>query len=281
VKTTVCPVVTAMGDRAEYRFGPLERRGLIAGWRGGQIISVTVGLLVAIGALRARPSAASITVAVVALASGFAVACWPVAGRTSEEWLPTVLRWGADRAGDSHRRRVGLHLRGHRPNGTGFAVPPAEQAPGVFNGLTLLSVDAARRGQPAAIDLGVPSTASAARPMTIGVVRDARTRTFTAVLAVRGHNFALLGPEDKERRVGGWSAILASLAREGSSLHRIGWFASTIPEDGDGVESYVATAASVPEHHPARRSYQALLAEAGAAASRQYVYLAVRTCTAR
>ena len=42
-------------DRVRYRFSPLERRGVIAGWRGGQIASVASSLVVGMLALaRAR-----------------------------------------------------------------------------------------------------------------------------------------------------------------------------------------------------------------------------------
>ncbi|MGH9083627.1 MAG: PrgI family protein, partial [Acidimicrobiales bacterium] len=61
-------------ERRSYRFGPLERRGLIAGWRGGQIAAVAGGLVVAVVALRSRPTALSVLAAVVAVAGGVALA---------------------------------------------------------------------------------------------------------------------------------------------------------------------------------------------------------------
>src|SRR5580658_5674684 len=75
-----------------YRFGPLERRGLVAGWRGGQIAVVASGLVVAVGILRARPSAVGVAVALVAVAAGVAAATWPFGGRTAEEWAPEAAR---------------------------------------------------------------------------------------------------------------------------------------------------------------------------------------------
>ena len=79
--------------RTRYRFSPLERRGLIAGWRGGQIASVAAGLLVGVVAIRTRPSVGGAALALVGLASGLAVAFWPIRGRTGEQWLPLVARW--------------------------------------------------------------------------------------------------------------------------------------------------------------------------------------------
>ena len=75
-----------------YRFGPLERRGLVAGWRGGQIAAVAGALVVAVGILRARPSVAGAALAFVAVAAGVVVATWPVAGRTAEQWVPDAAR---------------------------------------------------------------------------------------------------------------------------------------------------------------------------------------------
>ena len=79
-------------DPPKYRFGPLEQRGLIAGWRGGQIAVVAAGLVVGVLALREHPNPIGVILAVLALGSSLAVACWPLAGRTGEEWLPTVVR---------------------------------------------------------------------------------------------------------------------------------------------------------------------------------------------
>ena len=75
-------------ERVRYRFSPLERRGVIAGWRGGQIAAVASGLVVGVLALRWRPSVIGILMAVVGLALGTALGFWPIAGRTAEQWLP-------------------------------------------------------------------------------------------------------------------------------------------------------------------------------------------------
>ena len=109
-----------------------------------------------------------------------------------------------------------------------------------------------------------------------GVVRDSQTRTYTAVLAVTGHSFALLGPVDKERRVGEWAAALASMSRERSVIHRVQWLAASLPDDGRAVHSHVAERAVLSVDAPARRSYGALLAGAGATTSRHEVLLAVQ-----
>jgi len=251
-------------DPARYRFGPLERRGLIAGWRGGQIASVAAGLVVAVTVLRARPDVAGGVLALVAVAGGVGVACWPVAGRTPEEWVPTLARWGVDTSVRRRRWRSSAPAAGHRAGrGTHAGRPqPAHPDAGPFGELTLLTLDAD----------GGRRTA---------VVHDARDRTFTAVLAVRGHSFALLGAEEKERRVGGWSAVLAGLAREGSLIHRLQWLAVALPDDGVAVRSYVSEASVAPADSPVRRSYGELLEGAGADTCRHEVLLVLQVREAR
>src|SRR5580704_15065370 len=85
---------SSQGSPTRYRFGPLERRGLLAGWRGGQAATVGSGLVVAVGALRVLPTAMGLAVAVVAAGCSVAAATWPIAGRTADEWLPDVTRHG-------------------------------------------------------------------------------------------------------------------------------------------------------------------------------------------
>lgn len=77
---------------ARYRFGPLERRGLVAGWRGGQLLVVAGGLLVAVFVLRGHPSLAGVAVAVVAVGLATAGATWPLHGRSAEQWAPDAVR---------------------------------------------------------------------------------------------------------------------------------------------------------------------------------------------
>ena len=79
----------------------------------------------------------------------------------------------------------------------------------------------------------------------MGVVHDRAGRTLTAALSLRGGSFALLGADEQDRRVGAWASVLASLAREGSPVHRVQWVAASFPDDGQGVRSYLATEGGV------------------------------------
>lgn len=267
------------GPRARYRFGPLERRGLIAGWRGGQIGVVAVGAVLAIVVLRRRPTPLTVVAAVIVVAACVAVAWWPIAGRTAEQWLPTVVRWGATARLGGRRRRPGVESAGHcigadgapclvplvgsRASGrlgiraTGEPTSVGARS-GPYEGLRVLAFDARQADAP------------------MGVVFDARTKTYTAVLTVLGQSFALLGGAEKERRVASWAAVLTSLSRERSVVHRVQWVATTIPDDGAAVSGHLASHASLPADAPAHRSYATLLDVAGPDTSRHEVHVAVQ-----
>jgi Putative type VII ESX secretion system translocon, EccE len=248
-----------MTPTPRYRFGPRERRGLVAGWRGGQIASVAGGLLLGVLALRSRADVPGVVVALACVLASAAFACWPVAGRTGEEWLPTVTRWTLDGVAPGGRRRRSPQPGLGRP-GLGTVGRWTRS----LAGLELLAVAPGANGPGLLID----------RP--VGVVWDRRARTYTAALGVRGHCFALLGPEDKERRVAEWSAVLGALAREGSLVHRLQWVAATIPDDGRANARYVDEEAVRRPGDRAADSYAALLELAGGAACRHEVLVTVQ-----
>lgn len=257
-------------NRTRYRFGPLERRGLIAGWRGGQIASVAGGLVVAVLLLHRRPSTFSVVLALTCVAGSIAFAWWPVAGRSGEQWVPTVVRWGAIGITNGRRHRAGVEGSGHcvGPDGAPCLAGETGTAPATtrahpvrhraFAGLHLLGVDV---------------EAGEAR---VGVCHDARSQTYTAVMSVLGHSFALLGADDKERRVSAWAGVLGSFARERSAVHRLQWVATTFPDDGAAVDGHLDAHGALDDRAPAARSYRALLRSAGAETCRHEVLLALQ-----
>ena len=109
----------------------------------------------------------------------------------------------------------------------------------------------------------------------VGVVFDDRARTATAVLAVRGHSFALLGPTDQDHRIGAWSRVLASLAREGSPVHRLQWIESCLPDHGDAVRTHFEQHAVLGPDTDASRSYDSLIDEASPTTRRHQVLVAL------
>jgi hypothetical protein len=231
-----------------YRFGPLERRGLVAGWRGGQLAAVALSLVVAVAILRASPTVAGLAVSLVVVGVGIAVACWPVRGQTAEQWLPTVVQWAAP--GRAARRRYLSQV-------PCLGVVSESELPPTLAGCRIL--------QPPA-GVGGPR---------IGVVHDGRARTYTAVVALKSRAFVLLGEEDKHRRVDAWARVLGGLAREGSAVHRVQWVERALPDDGDVMTRYLSDGLALPLTSPPARSYLDLLSRAAPVAERHDVLLAV------
>jgi hypothetical protein len=116
----------------------------------------------------------------------------------------------------------------------------------------------------------------------MGVVHDRAARTLTAAVSLRGRSFALLGPDEQDRRVGAWSSVLASLAREGSPVHRVQWVAASFPDDGRGAHAYLAAeavtepASASASASAGAASYEALLADMDSHACAHDVVLAVQ-----
>jgi hypothetical protein len=201
---------------------------------------VAVALVVGVGVLRATTSTLGVVAALVALGVGVGVATWPIAGRTAEEWAPDALRHAAA-------------LRRH----------PRRRA-GPFLGVQLIRVDAADG-----------SAGFGDGDAGMGVVYDRARRTFTAVLGASDPGFVLLAEDDKARRVNAWSGVLASLAREGTAVHRVQWIERVVPT---GVmPSLIPADAGGPSsgHDAARASYDALVEAEASVSLRHEVLLAV------
>jgi hypothetical protein len=264
--------------RVRYRFSPLERRGVIAGWRGGQIASVAIGLVVGVFALRSRPTAGGVLLAVAGVGAAVALAFWPIRGRTGEQWLPLLARRllalstgthlqlaSGPRSG--HLASVDLHGRSPEaavvePGGEGSRTRGRRT---VFSGVEIIGV----------------ASAPDQWPPDMGMVVDRPARTVTAVLAVRGHSFALLGHGDQDSTIAGWARVLSSMAREGSDVHRVQWLESCLPDDGGAVRQHRSRHAVLGPGSAAGRSYQTLLDESSPATRRHRVLLALSVHTSR
>ena len=91
-----------------YQLGPRSRRGLVAGWRAGQLAVVGAGLAIATVMLRFLGAAAGALVALAVVALCVAFATWPFAGRSAEQWTPVVASHLARRVSAPRRRRGAL-----------------------------------------------------------------------------------------------------------------------------------------------------------------------------
>jgi len=249
-------VTTAEGRR--YRFAPLERRGVIAGVRAGQLVAATTGLVAGVAALRAARSPLLGAVLAAALAAGGAAVAWlPVKGRTTEEWAPVGWSWARARLAGRHRHVDRACLVGSPPPGPGGGTTDAS----------------AGRGPLAGCEVLVPPVGLGGRRMAI--VQDRQCGTFVGVLAVRASGFALVGGEEQRRRLDAWAAVLSGLAREGTRVHRAQWVLRVVPGDADDLLRHLEAAGSPGAPADATASYRELVEGAGPAARRHEAFLAL------
>ncbi|MGH9296586.1 MAG: SCO6880 family protein, partial [Acidimicrobiales bacterium] len=167
-----------------YRFGPRSTRGLIAGWRGGQIACVAVSAVLALGLLRSVSGLAGAAGAFLVAGVGVALAVWPVGGRSVEEWLPTLARFASASLAD-----------GRSP--PWLAVPRSRRST-----LDRLVVRALPHGGERAV----------------GMLEDQEASSWTAVLPVGGVGFALLDEAGQATAVAAWSGVLSAMAAEARDL---------------------------------------------------------------
>jgi hypothetical protein len=232
------------GEYQRYRFGPLERRGLIGSLRPTQVILIAASLTAGVILMRSLAGGVGIVAALALALLTVAFCFWPISGRSAEAWLPIVGRHSA-------AWMLGRRIRRS----------PAPQAG------TRLATDG--RPEPVAVlaEAGCDLELLAApfHGEMVGVLKDRRVRSYTAVLAVRVASFGLLDRAEQESRQAGWGGVLAGLAREGSPVSRIQWVERTVPADGDEIGRYLGEAwarDAVPIDSLAMRSYLELTSDA-------------------
>ncbi len=235
-----------------YRFGPLERGGILLGMRWPQLGLLVGVMLCILGALRSPVILAPGWI-VLAGALGF-IAFVRIEDRNLDQWVPilfgftmqkvmgeTVFRGALFRTGDSsdHLSKTAL--------------------PGPLSSLVMLSVPVGNGRY-------------------VAVVKDARRGTFTAVLQVQGSQFALLESGDQQARVDAWGELLAGLTIGGGRLSRIQWLERTLPDSGDQLQRHWR----VRGHHDgswAAQAYQEIIDAAGPVAQRHETFLSFQLRT--
>jgi len=234
------------GEYRRYRFGPLERQGLIGSLRPVQVVVIAVSLTLGVVVMRTLSSGTGVVVALAFALVAAGLCFWPVSGRSVEAWLPIVARRATARALGRHIRWSPAPLAGMRLAADGRPEPVAS-LPEVGHDLELLA--APFQGE------------------SVGVLKDRGARSYTAVLAVRVTSFGLLDRTEQETRQAGWGSVLAGLARQGSPVSRIQWVERTVPAHGDEIGRYLGEAwarDTVPLDSLAMRSYLELTSSAPA-----------------
>lgn len=235
-----------------YRFGPLDRSGVLAGLRTGQLVAIGTGGVLAVWALRTFGSWGSLGMAMTFAAVAVIVSFWPIGGRTIEQWVPVLLSWMASKVTGRNRFTTSAPVSGRTSR-----LEPQPDFPPVLRSIEILS------------------GAAPGNPQGIGVIKDKAFGSYTAVLAAKGRSFALLDQPEKSRRLQSWASVLAGLAREGSLVHRIQWIERTVPDEGHEVRSYLISQATAAEGSDARTSYVDLIEEAGPVTQQHEVLLAL------
>jgi hypothetical protein len=206
------------GSRLSYRFGPLERRGLLGPVRGGQAAVVAAGTLIAVIALDATPSAGGALVGLLALVCAVTVATAPIGARSAEEWAPVLCAFAVRRLSRRQRFRSPLPARGFRVQDRGAGAEPGEPAvPAALRGVRILD--------------------AAYRERRIGIVSERGGRRLTAVIACRVIAFSLLDVADQERRLARWGSILSGIAS--TPIRRLQWIERTAPARGDELARWL------------------------------------------
>jgi hypothetical protein len=108
----------------------------------------------------------------------------------------------------------------------------------------------------------------------VGVVRDRRERTMSASVAVRGREFSLVERAEQERILAGWGDVLGGFCTERGAVARVRVTEWAAPAGVADHERFLDGHSRTGDTQ-ARRSYQALLAQAGPMAVSHEVLLTV------
>jgi hypothetical protein len=230
-----------------YRFGPRNHRGTLGGLGWGQVLLVFVAVATSVLILRSgRGVIGAVTAFLVSLA-GIALATWPIAGRTAQQWLPVAARFAS-----------AALFRMHRGVSYGAPAPTSPRATRPFEDLVIVPVETAH-GQ-------------------VGVVIDRARRSMSAMLSLSGSPFVLLDDDARQQIADAWAGVLGAIAQQAGYLYRLSWIERTIPDHALVLGSAAAAAfasSSTDALSEARRSYLSLLDRESAGSFRHESLLVV------
>ena len=116
-------------ERLAYRFGPLERRGLLGPVSAGQAAVLAAAAILAVVVLDHAPNPLGGLLAVSVLAAAVPIALAPVARRSLSEWLPIAARMGIRRVTGRRRFISPVATAGVRARPHPTAVPRSYRRP--------------------------------------------------------------------------------------------------------------------------------------------------------
>lgn len=247
-----------MAEAPRYRFGPLERRGLLLGLRGSQLALFAAAGLASVFATHILSAGiALIAVVAIALAASL-VAFVPLGGRSLDEWFQNVASW------------IWHSVLGRR-----YFVS-RQPAQGVTPGMALQPEFPSQMRDLSILEHPLPGSSA-----PIGIVKARRAGTYIGILAVRGKSFALLDAPEKAHRLASWAGILAGLARERGVVHRLQWVDRTVPDPGDEIGIHLKSNLAVPVDSVMARSYLEVVDDAGPVTQQHEVLMALQVHAGR
>ncbi len=237
-----------------YRFGPLERRGLIGTMRPGQLLVLGASVLITIMVVETFRNGAGLALGALLLSVGGLASFVPFRSRTLNEWVPVVASFFGRKLSGRDQYRSGAPEAGTRFRGGDIPVRP----PDPIGRVELLAFPF--------------------RGVELGVLADRSNGTYTAVIQARARSFVLLDPEDKAQRLAGWASVVSGLAREGSPISRIQWLERTVPDDRNALNRYLREALdpSIGLDALPLQSYLRLTQAAGPVTEQHELYIALQ-----
>jgi hypothetical protein len=242
---------------ARYEFPPPEHKHLLGPFTAGQLAIALTALFVAVfGIARPNPTVPRIVLAAGLVAAVVVPVAVPWRGRIVTEWLPIAVAYGrARRAGRTDYRSPAPRLG---TAAAGRVLLPAEIGPVEF--------------------LGHPHAGG-----LLGVAVDRRAGLYAGVLEVDSPSFLLEDTPRQEELLARWGAVLARLGQSGTDVHRLQWVVRTVPDDGNGIRTYLrrAQAHDLDQAGAVIRSYLELVRMSGPASSEHTTLLVVQVSSRR
>lgn len=221
-------------ELSPVRLSRLARRGILLGLSLAQVITLGAGLVVIVGSLYTA-GGAGLWWTFPVWGSTLVLAWLPVGGRSVIEWAPVATNWAwrVTTGQTAYRRRV------MRPRPAGTLALPGDAA--AFREYT------------------DPDTGTV-------MVHDPHHQRLIAVVEVSHPAFVLLDPAEQERRVHGWSRVLATCCRS-NQVARLQVLERTVPDSGSGLARWWADHGTDDGSWVAR-TYRELIDQAGPAGER-------------
>jgi hypothetical protein len=247
------------GNVPRYRFGPLERRGLIGTLRPGQLAVLGVAVFATVLSVQIARSGVGLAIGAMLISLGAVAVFIPFGGRTFDEWIPVVGVFMLRRLRGKHRYKSKAAQAGTFFKAGDIPVPLPEE----LGKLELLTFPF--------------------RGVELGVLADRRDGTYCAVIQARARSFALLDYDDKAQRLAAWAGVLAGLARDASPISRVQWIERTVPDDGNGLHRYLREALdpTITLDSPPLQSYLALTQSAGPSTEQHELFVVLQLNAAR